>query len=328
MGVCAGRPRLGHPHPRRRRPGRPRPPRVGDARGRTTHRTRGARCVGRRRPGDRREPVLPAPQPTGRGGGRRRVPGTPSRAAPSRPAVATGASRPPSPAAGRPGLGARDHQRPQPQGAGVAGHRRDDRLQHLRPRPARGAREATRDALGVGETTRLAAAADARAGAQERRRRHRTGRGGGRHLLAARPRRGRVRPRARTTGGPTRVARCSSARPTRAAPWATPTPRATSSCCPRRGRASATLRSSRRPIVARWPSARYPVAAELAAFGFRWFDAADASPRRPSRRGWEIPTRAWSSTTTKWPPPTSTRPTCRAASPGSWRRSRASAQSL
>ena len=260
MGGCAGRPRLGHAHPRR-------------AKARPTASSPGWRCTRPRRPPDARCAMALAGADLVIVENLCSLPLNPPAAA-----VVAGACR------GRPAvLHHHDlpwqrahlaHHPPPPDDpawahvtindlsrkrAGVAGHRRDDRLQHLRPRPARGRRErrpATRS--GVGGTTRLLL--------QPTRALARKNVGGAIALAEAvgatywllGPGRGRVRPRARTTGG--RRALPGAPRPARRGlhRGATPTPRATSSCCPRRGRASATPRSSRRPIVARWPSAAIP----------------------------------------------------------------------
>ena len=283
MGRCAGPPRLGRAHRRRRRPRRhasypgwpsTRPsrrpgPRCDDA-------LAGADLV------DRREPLLAAAQPAGggrRGGGLRR----------GRPAVLHHHDLPWQrphlahlpPAARRPGMGARHDQRAQPRRAGGArASTRHDDLQRVRPRSGArrpGAVRAPRSACADG--TRAAAAADARA------RPARTSRAPSRW----------PRPSAAPTG-------CSARPRTATAPSSTGW--SARARCPRRprpargrllhrrrvrrlrrrraarrpGRVSATRRWSRRRTAARWPSARYPVAAELAAFGFRWFDAADPAP--------------------------------------------------
>ena len=156
MGCCAGRPRLGHPHTRRGRPGRLRPTRVGDVRaGEAPTGQRGARCAGRRRPGDRRERVLPAPQPAGRG--------VVAGACRGRPACCTittchgnGRTSPTIPhrrttRAGRTSRSTTSVAWSWRRGASP----RRPIYNTFDPVPPLGSREATRDALGVGGTTRL-----------------------------------------------------------------------------------------------------------------------------------------------------------------------------
>ena len=63
MGGCAGPARMGRAHRRRVGPGGHRPARVGDRRARAPDPGRGRGRAGRRRPRDRREPLLAAAQP-------------------------------------------------------------------------------------------------------------------------------------------------------------------------------------------------------------------------------------------------------------------------
>ena len=121
MGLCAGAASAGPcgPWPARARstrssrgwPSTPREP---------PSRQRGGRRAGRGRPRRRREPLLAPPQPGCRRGGGGRLRRAPHGAAPSRPGVAAAASGPPAATARRPGVGARDHQRAEPPGAGRA----------------------------------------------------------------------------------------------------------------------------------------------------------------------------------------------------------------
>ena len=73
------------------------------------------------------------------------------------------------------------------------------------------------------------------------------------------------------------------------------------------GNPSVESATHRRPLAI----GPYPVATELAAFGFEWFDAADPAALGV---GSGNPTRASSTTTSGWRPSTSTWPTCRPAS--------------
>ena len=151
-------------------------------------------------------------------------------------------------------------------------------LQHVRPRSAcRATGPACGSALRLAGLRSAPPPANPGAGTQERARRRGPGRGGRGRLLVARAGRGRLRARARRASWPTPAARSSWASRRVGAPSPTPTARVTPSCCPRRGRASATPRSSRPPTGARWPSGPTRWRHELAAFGFRWFDALEPS---------------------------------------------------
>ncbi len=119
------------------------------------------------------------------------------------------------------------------------------------PDPAPGDRVGTRGGTRPTRGGHALAPTDAGAAPQEHRRGDRAGRSRRRHLLAARTGRGRVRTRSRPAWSRGPAARSSSASPRAVARSPTPTPPATPCCFPRRGRASATPRWSRRRIGAR-----------------------------------------------------------------------------
>ena len=305
MGRCAGPARLGRPHCGGLGAGRHHPAGVGHGRARSPRTGRGgATRVAGADLVDRREPLLATPQPSGgrrcgvgvRGASRRCCIITISRGS-----VRTWPTCPPPPddpawahvtinelsraelaAHGITATTVYNAFDPDP-GAG-------DRAAPRRPR------RACRDAA--------AAPTHAGAGPQEHRWRHRAGRGGRRHLLAPRAGGGRVRSRARAPGGTGAAARSSSARPKAGAPLPMPTPPATPSCCRRLwegfGNPSVESATYRRPLAV----GSYPVAAELAAFGFRWFDASDAAPLARVAAATRT-TPSWR-TTTGWRPTIST----------------------
>ena len=200
MGRCAGSPRLDRAERRRRGAGGRRPPGLGHGRAGTPHPRRSGRRPRRRRSGHRREPLLAPPEPRSGGGGGRGLRRTPDAAASPRPAVAAPPPGPPPGATRRRRMGARDHQRAEPRRAGDPRDRGHDDLQRLRPGSASGRPGGRAHRPRRPRCRTLAAATDARTGAQEHRGSHRPGRGARRHLLAPRSGRGRVRTRTRAPG--------------------------------------------------------------------------------------------------------------------------------
>ena len=161
----------------------------------------------------------------------------------------------------------------------------------------------------------LVAPTHPRPAAEERRRCDRAGRGRRRHLLAARPGRGRLRAGARRawSGGP--AARSLLGEPEGGLQRSpTPTPPATPSSCRRRGRDSATPRSSRRRTADRWPSARTPWRRS-----WRRSASTGSTPRDPAPlAAWlRAPDDGLLERNHRSPPSTSTWPTSRSGCPGS-----------
>ncbi len=213
-----------------------------------------ARRPGPGRPRRRGERLLPPPQPArrrGRGGGVRRPPRGPP---PPRPALAAPAPRPPPAAARRPGVGPRHHQRAEPRRAGRARHPGDDRVQHLRSvASGRATAPAPAPPLAWRPTARSSSSRPVPC-------RARTSPGDSRWRRPSAPPTGcSARPRTATdlsSNGwwPGRAARCDAGTRRGTGAWPTPTPPATRWCSRRRGRASATLRSSPRRTGGRSPS--------------------------------------------------------------------------
>ncbi len=179
------------------------------------------------------------------------------------------------------------------------------------PNPLPGDRAGVRRAFAPGGLRSSPPPTNPRAGTQERARRRGPHRGGRRRLLVARSGRGRLRTRTGACRGQGPLP-CPLGRATgRVHRSPMPTARATPLCCPRRGRASATPRSSPPPTGVRWPSGptRWPRS---------WLPSASAGSTRSTRPDWVPgslpPTRGCSSTTTPWRPAASIWP----ISQGAW----------
>ena len=283
-------------HGGRRGPGRPPRPGPGHRRPGAAPTRRGRAAPGRRGSGRRREPVLAPPQP----GGRRRswpgCAGTPRRCCTTTTcpgSVRTWPTCPPppdDPAWAHVTINELSRRRARPRGM----TRHAPCTTPSTPTPAPGERDGTRRALGV--RRRDAGCCSSRPGPSP-----------ARTWPAAWPWPRRSAPPTGSSGpaedgyGPelerlVAAARCPVLLGPRAAGgvrWPTPTRPATPSLLPSTwegfGNPSVESATHRRPLAI----GPYPVAAELAAFGFRWFDRADPGPlgrlarppgRRPARR--------------------------------------------